>query len=381
MPRSAERVTVSTVTPMHNEEECVAEFVRRTDAVLSRLGSSYEILVVSDGSTDRTESLLRALAQRTPALRVLCLARNMGQCAAIDAGIQHSRGDQVVILDGDLQNRPEDIPLLLEEARRGFDLVSGLRRGREESVFLRRVPSLVANWLLRRVTGCPVRDMGGFKCIRGDLARSLRLRAGQHRLLPALVWQRGGSVTEIDVEAAPRHGGRSHYGLSRTLDVLLDIVMLWFQSSFRSRPIYLFGRISIGITVVASIMLSVLLWQKFVDGVSMGTRPPFLISIMLYLASLFVLASGFVLELLSDALSAATRVRPWIVRERLGGPADTNLGMGTMATSRETIVSLDVTRTSEVAAVTGSAAVDAEQVAISPAARPAPVTSGRSPTS
>lgn len=318
---SSERVSISTVTPMFDEEACVEEFVRRTDAVLSRLGRTYEIVVVSDGSTDRTESLLRELSLRYPALVGVCLARNLGQCSAIDAGIQHSRGDRVVILDGDLQNRPEDIPALVELADRGHDLVSGSRQNRGESLILRRIPSRIANWLLRRVTGCPVRDMGGFKCLRGDLARSLRLRAGQHRLLPALVWQRGGKVIEIEVEAAPRFGGRSHYGLSRTLDVLFDIVMLGFQSSFKSRPIYLFGRIALALLAIDAIIMPWLLWEKFFRNVPMGTRPPFLIAIMLFLAALFVLASGFVLELVSDTLSAASGVRPWIVRETIGAGA------------------------------------------------------------
>lgn len=306
---------------MHDEEACVEEFVRRTDAVLRTLGCAYEIIVVSDGSTDATESKLRQLVTHYPSVRAICLARNMGQCAAIDAGIQHSSGQWVVILDGDLQNRPEDIPMLLATAERGFDLVSGRRCGRGESAVLRRTPSRVANWLLRRVTGCPVKDMGGFKCLRGTLARSLRLRAGHHRLLPALVWQRGGSVTEIDVEAAPRFGGHSHYGLSRTLDVLIDIVMLWFHSSFKSRPMYLFGRIALVLLAIDAIIVPVLLYQRIAHGVDLGTRPPFMVAIMLFLAALLVLASGMMLELASDALNAAVGARGWMVRERIeSGP-------------------------------------------------------------
>ncbi|MBX3356359.1 MAG: glycosyltransferase family 2 protein [Phycisphaeraceae bacterium] len=317
-----DRATVSTVTPMYNEEECVEEFVRRADLALQSLGRSYEIIVVSDGSKDSTESKLRQLAERYPALRAFCLARNMGQCAAIDAGIQQSRGKWVVVLDGDLQNRPEDIPTLIAHAEQGNDLVSGRRCGRPESTLFRMVPSRMANWLLRRVTGCPVRDMGGFKCLRGDLARSLRLRAGQHRLLPAMVWLRGGRVLEVDVNAAPRFGGKSHYGLNRTLDVLIDIVMLWFQSSFKSRPMYLFGRIALVLLAIDAIIMPVLLYQRLVHGIDMGTRPPFLIAVMLFLAALFVLASGFVLELLSDAYNASVQARGWIIRESIEGRRD-----------------------------------------------------------
>lgn len=326
MTAAAGRIDISTVTPMHDEEACVEAFVTRTDAALRKLGRSYEIIIVNDGSTDRTEALLESLAARLPALHAICLSRNMGQCSAIDAGIQQSRGELVVVMDGDLQHLPEEIELLVREADKGFDLVSGSRGQRAESLVLRRIPSRVANWLLRRVSGCPVRDMGGFKCLRGDLARSLRLRAGQHRLLPALVWQRGGSVSEVIVSAPKRFAGRSHYGLSRSLDVLMDIVMLWFQNSFKSRPLYLFGRIALVLLAIDAIIMPVLLWQRIVDGVPMGTRPPFLIAIMLFLAALFVLSSGFVLELLSDTLNAASGVRPWIVRRRIGAGAASGRG-------------------------------------------------------
>ena len=301
---------------MHDEELCVEEFVRRVDAVLAALGRPYEIVVVSDGSTDRTEELIRSLLPRHPRLRGIFLSRNMGQCLAIDAGIQESRGEYVIVMDGDLQHLPEEIPLLVHEMDKGFALVSGSRGQRRESLLLRRLPSRIANWLLRRVSGCPIRDMGGFKCMRGDLARSLRLRAGQHRLFPALIWQRGGSVGEVTVSAPDRFAGKSHYGLGRSLDVLFDVVMLWFQSSFKSRPIYLFGRISLLLLAADCVIMPWLLFDKFFRGVDMGTRPPFMVAIMLFLAALFVMASGFILELLSDALAAASGVRPWVVRER-----------------------------------------------------------------
>ena len=238
---------ISVVTPMHNEEACVEEFVRRTDAALGAMGRSYEIIVVSDGSTDRTEEMVRKLRERHPSLRGVFLARNGGQCTALYAGIQESRGDVVVVMDGDLQHLPEEIHLLVERMDDGTALVSGSRTGRTESLVLRRLPSRLANAMLRRVSGCPIRDMGGFKAIRGDVARALRLRPGHHRLLPALVWMRGGSVAEVFVSAPPRFAGQSHYGLGRSMDVLFDVVMLWFQGATRSRPMYLFGRVGLAV--------------------------------------------------------------------------------------------------------------------------------------
>lgn len=309
---------ISVVTPMHNEEACVEEFVRRTDAALGAMGRSYEIIVVSDGSTDRTEEIVRKLRERHPSLRGVFLARNGGQCTALYAGIQESRGDVVVVMDGDLQHLPEEIHLLVERMDDGTALVSGSRTGRTESLVLRRLPSRLANAMLRRVSGCPIRDMGGFKAIRGDVARALRLRPGHHRLLPALVWMRGGSVAEVFVSAPPRFAGQSHYGLGRSMDVLFDVVMLWFQGATRSRPMYLFGRVGLVVLALDALAGAWLLWEKLYRGEPLTERPMFFVVVMLFLAALFMLAMGFVLELLSDAVSGIGNGRPYVVRERLG---------------------------------------------------------------
>jgi glycosyltransferase involved in cell wall biosynthesis len=303
---------------MHNEEACVEEFVRRTDAALGAMGRSYEIIVVSDGSTDRTEEMVRKLRDRHPSLRGIFLARNGGQCTALYAGIQESRGEVVVVMDGDLQHLPEEIHLLVERMDDGTALVSGSRTGRTESLVLRRLPSRLANAMLRRVSGCPIRDMGGFKAIRGDVARALRLRPGHHRLLPALVWMRGGSVAEVFVSAPPRFAGQSHYGLGRSMDVLFDVVMLWFQGATRSRPMYLFGRVGLAVLALDALAGAWLLWEKLYRGEPLTERPMFFVVVMLFLAALFMLAMGFVLELLSDAVNGIGNGRPYVVRERLG---------------------------------------------------------------
>ncbi len=320
-------IAISVVTPVHNEEACVEEFVRRTTATLRALGKKYEIIVVSDGSTDRTEELLRGLVRLHPELRAVLLSRNTGQCNAIYAGIQESVGDCVVVMDGDLQHEPEEIPRLVELIDRGHALVSGSRSARAEGLITRRFPSAVANWMLRQVTGCPVRDMGGFKAVRGDIARGLRLRAGHHRLLPALVWMRGGSVAEVSVSSPPRFAGQSHYGVSRAVDVLFDILMLWFQSSFKSRPIYLFGRVGLLLLLLDIILTGWLLYDKLVLLEPLTSRPLFFVVIMLFLAALFTLASGFMLELLSDVLNTVGRVRPYLIRERIVHPSRSPSGL------------------------------------------------------
>lgn len=315
----SEEIEVSVVAPMHNEAACAREFCTRTDRVLAGLGRSYEIIVVDDGSDDDTPRILEELLAELPRLRVARLARNSGQWAAVDAGISLSRGRYVVVMDADLQHLPEEIPLLLAEMDKGYDLVSGGRVGRREGLFSRRLPSLLANAILRATTGCPIRDMGGFKVIRGDIARRLNLRAGQHRLLPALVWLQGGAVSEVPVSAPERFAGRSHYGISRVIDVICDILVLWFQASFKARPVYLFGRVSLATFLAGALIFLWLLGEKLLLGEDMGSRPPFFVSLALIFGSIGFFTAGLVLEVISDTQSFVTGRKSYTIAEVKGG--------------------------------------------------------------
>ncbi|MEF2145913.1 MAG: glycosyltransferase family 2 protein [Desulfovibrionaceae bacterium] len=314
----SKEIEVSIVTPMHNEELCVREFHTRISAAMRGMGVEHEIVLVNDGSTDSTPEIIRELAAEDPNLRGVFLARNRGQCTAIYAGIQNCRGKYVVIMDGDLQHKPEEVPSLIEKIREGWDLVSGRRTERSESLLLRRIPSRVANWMLRTCSGCEVRDMGGLSVLKGDLARSLRLREGHHRIIPAMIHRLGGAVTEVPTTAPPRFAGKSHYGIGRSVDVLFDIVMLWFQNSFKQRPLYLFGRIALLLFLVASVIMAWLLADKIFFGEHMGTRPPFLGAILLYIASMGFMSTGFILEALSDTLDTVLDRKSYVVREIVG---------------------------------------------------------------
>jgi len=306
---------ISIVTPFFNEQECVTEYHRRVTAALQTLGYPYEIIAVSDGSTDDTDDILKDIIQSDRCVRLLRLSRTTGQWAAISAGLAASRGEWVVVMDGDLQHAPEDIHLLTEKINEGYDLISGSRVNRTESTLLRVMPSLVANALLRQVTGCSIRDMGGFKCLRGDVARNLRLRAGQHRLLPALVHLQGGRVGEIFVSAPPRFAGRSKYGLKRSFDVLLDIVMLWLQRSLGSRPMHAIGRVSLALLVLAAMLVAWALFGKLAYGEPMLGRPAFFAGLSLGVLSVVMLFLAFVIDILSDIWSHQANQSPYIVRE------------------------------------------------------------------
>tara|TARA_B100000427_G_scaffold118195_1_gene98422 strand:+ start:1694 stop:2629 length:936 start_codon:yes stop_codon:yes gene_type:complete len=307
-------IFLSVVSPMHNEEGCAQEFLQRVYDVCAALHCTFEIIIIDDGSTDKTLAILNQ--STISELKVLPLTRNTGQTAAIYAGIQHSCGEHIIIIDSDLQNLPEEIPLLLDIAKTGIDCVSGVRTKRTETFFTRKIPSKLANFLLRSITGCPTKDMGGFKCINGDLLRDIPLRSGQHRFLPVLIWIRGGSVQDVAVSSAPRTTGKSHYGLSRVLDVLFDIILLWFQYSFKQRPIYLFGYISLWIFLAAFSLLLYVCIEKFLFAIDMGTRPVFFFSLIGVLLSFFCLAFGFMLEILSNVLNKVTDTMPYRIKKR-----------------------------------------------------------------
>ncbi len=310
-----DKKSISIVTPMHNEKECLDEFYARTKAVLEGMGYPFEIILVDDGSTDGTDDLIRKLCAEDRRVVGVFLSRNRGQCTAIYAGIQHSTGGHVVIMDGDLQHPPEEIPLLVAEARKGADMAKGVRQGRRESLLLRRLPSMIANYLIRKISKCDVHDMGGFSCIRGDLARNLRLRAGQHRLIPALVYIAGGTVVEVPTSAPKRFAGRSHYGISRSIDVFFDIVMLWFQTSNKQRPMYLFGRASLFSFVASGLLFAWTLVDKVFAGTPMADRPPFFIAIVFFLGSLGLVITGFMFEILTAAYDGVVENKPYVVRE------------------------------------------------------------------
>ncbi len=310
-------VEISIVTPMHNEELCIREFHSRLTSVLGSMDLNYEIVLVNDGSTDGTEQMMRELSAGDAHVKCVMLSRNRGQCTAIYAGLQNTEGNYVVVMDGDLQHRPEEIPALYAECRKGFDLVSGTRQKRTESLVLRRLPSLIANYLMRATSKCDCHDMGGMSMLRGDTARSLQLSEGQHRLLPALVHISGGAISEVPIQAPERFAGASHYGLARSVDVLFDIIMLWFQTSFKQRPFYLFGRLSLILFSIASLTVCWLLYEKLAMGEHMGTRPPFLGAILLYVASIAFMSMGFTLEILGNIRDGVLGKKPYRIREIL----------------------------------------------------------------
>ena len=292
-------IEVSVVVPFFNEEDCVRQFVARATNALCHF--KYELVLVNDGSTDKTDSILKSLSQGNPSIRYLSLSRNRGQSLAVYCGFQHTKSHYVVMMDGDLQNDPGDIPKLLKKAKEGYDLVSGYRSHRKDSFFSRKLPSRIANYLLRKATGCSAKDMGGFKCLRGDIARNIHFKNGYHRLLPALVHTMGGEVTEIPIGHHKRAAGTSKYtSASRFLDVLFDIIMLLFLNISKSRPLYFFGKLATLQLGIAGILFVYLLFLKFVVGESIGGRPLLFVDLMLFGIGFITFSLGILSELILD---------------------------------------------------------------------------------
>ncbi|MBA3531370.1 MAG: glycosyltransferase family 2 protein, partial [Ardenticatenales bacterium] len=235
-------VTLSVVIPLYNEEESIALLYERLTQALDLYGRSYELIIVDDGSTDGSFLRLRHLAQVDSRLRVVRFRRNFGQTAAFAAGFDHARGEIIVTMDADLQNDPRDIPVLVEQIEAGYDIVSGWRKERQDRFLDRKLPSVLANLLISNVTDVRLHDYGcSLKAYRRDILKEVRLYGELHRFIPALASQVGGTVTEVPVTHHARRFGRSKYGLSRTVRVILDLITVWFLGSYGTRPLHVFG--------------------------------------------------------------------------------------------------------------------------------------------
>lgn len=253
---------MSVVVPLYNEEQNVRPLV---EAVRGALGDGWpwELILVDDGSTDGTADAAADLLPSRPELRLLRLARNYGQTVAMQAGFDHARGEVVVSMDGDLQNDPGDVPRLVEKIHEGYDLVAGYREGRKDRLLSRRLPSWIANRLIRGVTGVRIRDNGcSLKAYRGELVRGMQLYSDMHRFIPAVVaGTTGARIAEVPVRHHPRRAGRSKYGLSRVWKVLADLLTVVMIRWFRERPLVLFGWAgvvagTIGVLFVGASLLS-----------------------------------------------------------------------------------------------------------------------------
>jgi glycosyltransferase involved in cell wall biosynthesis len=309
------RPEVSVVVPVYNEADNVDDLHRQLSVVLAALGRPYEILIVDDGSSDGTLDRLLVLEVRDPNLRVLRLRRNFGQTAAFSAGFDHARGDVVVTSDGDLQNDPADIPLLLAKLDEGFDIVCGWRKHRKDP-WSKKIPSYFANRLISWATGVKLNDYGcSLKAIRSDVVRNLRLYGEMHRFIPAVASWMGVSVAEVPVNHRPRTRGASKYGIGRTVRVLLDLFTVKFLGVYGTRPSHLFGLMGLASGVTGFGILAYLAYIRLFADVAIGGRPLLLLGALLFLTGVILVSVGLVAELLVRTYHESQGKPTYFVRE------------------------------------------------------------------
>jgi len=290
---------LSVVFPVFNEEENVPILLDEIAKALAGERWTYEIIAVDDGSRDGSLEVLRAARAQYPNLRVITFEKNSGQTAALDAGWRAARGDFVVSLDADLQNDPADIPRLLAALGDDVDVVNGWREPRRDPWLTRRLPSQLANRLISLVTGTTLHDYGcTLRAMRASVARELRLYGEMHRFIPALAADLGGRVVEVRVHHRPRTTGRSKYGLSRTLRVVLDLLTVKFLSGFSTRPIQLFGLLGLVCASVGLVLTGELGFERIVLGIRLGGRPIVLLAILLVVVGVQFVSLGLLGEML-----------------------------------------------------------------------------------
>jgi glycosyltransferase involved in cell wall biosynthesis len=286
------------ILPIHNEKDNLRPLLDEIEAALASHAGGYEVIAVDDGSRDGSTQLLKELAAEKRYLRVIFFRQNFGQAAAFDAGFRHASGDIVVTLDADGQNDPQDIPRLVKQLDEGYDFVSGIRANRRDGWLLRRVPSRVANFIIRRVTGTKIRDLGcSLKVYRREITDELRLYGEMHRFIPVLVESIGARTGEMPVNHRPRIRGTSKYGMTRTLKVLLDLTTVWFMRGYQTKPIYIFGGIGFLLLILSALTAAYVLYEKFAWGVWVHRNPLFLMCMMFSIVGVHFMLMGLIAEI------------------------------------------------------------------------------------
>ncbi len=309
---------ISVVIPAYNEEENIPILYEKLKSVLDKLSEDYEIIIVDDGSADGTYQVLKSLSSKDDKLKVIKFKRNFGQTAAMYAGFQHAKGDVIITLDADLQNDPEDIPLLLQKLKEGYDVVSGWRKDRKDPFFSRKLPSMIANWIIARVTGVHIHDYGcTLKAYKRDIAQKLELYGDMHRFLPALTKQHGAKVTEVIVKHHPRLYGKSKYGIGRTLRVMLDILLVKFLNEYMNKPMYIFGSLGFTLLAIGSVALFYLVFIKLFLQESIGRRPLLILSVLSILAGIQLISTGILAELIIRIYYRIKDDKPYVIEETL----------------------------------------------------------------
>jgi len=310
---------LSVVVPVYNEIENLEALLDELHGVLSAEPRTFEVVVVDDGSRDGTTELLAKLTEDRPWLRAIFFRRNFGQTAAFDAGFHAATGQLVATMDGDLQNDPRDIPAMIAKLDEGFDMVAGWRRKRSDAMILRKIPSRIASWMIRKATGTRIHDLGcSLRVYRREVTEELRLYGEMHRFISVLADSMGARIAEVEVNHRPRRAGRSKYGLQRTVKVVLDLMTVIFMRRYQTKPIYVFGGLGLGMMLLSVAMAGFVLWEKLHEGVWVHRNPLFILAVVAALIGVQLLATGIVAELIIRTYYESQDKRAYSIKGRAG---------------------------------------------------------------
>jgi glycosyltransferase involved in cell wall biosynthesis len=316
---------LSIVIPIKDEKDNLRRLHERLAAALAPTGLAYEVVLVDDGSADGSFPLMEELAAADPRFKVVRLRRNFGQSAAMQAGLDYATGDVIVTMDGDLQNDPADIPMLLAKLAEGHDAVFGLRANRQDGFLIRKLPSWAANWLIRKVTGVTIKDMGcTLRALKRDLAQALPLYGEMHRFIPVLVQQAGASYVQVPVQHHPRTAGKTKYNLTRTFRVLLDLITVKFMHTYVTRPMHVMGLAGLVSMGLGALSLVITVVMKRVTGTWMTNNPFLHMSALLEVIGVQFISLGLIGELMTRTYFESQGKRAYLVRSTLNmdPPAD-----------------------------------------------------------
>ncbi len=315
---------LSIIVPVYNEQENIPLLFKALLDVTSTMDEDWEVIFVNDGSQDNSLSVLKDVASQDPDhVRVISLRRNFGQTAAISAGIDHSQGEVIVMLDADMQNDPVDIPVLIDKLNEGYDVVSGWRINRQDSFITRTLPSRIANGLISWVTGVHLHDYGcTLKAYRREVITGFRLYGEMHRFIPVYANSVGAKITEVPVHHHPRRFGKAKYGLERTLKVVLDLFVVKFLNAYAGKPIYLFGGVGAILILIAVAMMLFLVIRRLGFGTSVFDSPFFQMSTMIFILGFQSLLMGLIAELLARTYHESQGKPSYTVSQTINFPED-----------------------------------------------------------
>ena len=315
-------VDLSVVIPVRNEAASLEELLRELTETLGAWGRPYEIIVVDDGSTDESFTILSRLQAIDSRVRVIRFRRNFGQTAAFSAGFAHARGSLIVTSDGDLQNDPRDIPAMVGKLELGYDIVCGWRKARKDAFFSRLVPSMVANGLISWATGVRLHDYGcSLKAFRADVVKPLKLYGEMHRFIPAIASEQGVAIAEVEVNHRPRRHGRSKYGISRTVRVILDLVTVKFLLSYSTRPLQIFGLIGFAMGAAGAAITAYLAYMRMFGNESIANRPLLTFGVLFFTTGVQLVTVGLLAELMSRTYHESQGKPTYVIRDIRESPA------------------------------------------------------------